>query len=94
MWSTCRYCAIFGASRLWEFPGGSPATSASIEQDVVYNQDGRHPIYLTVTDASGIVDRDTLYAVITSVPQSRPFKRHLNQRAYRWSLILRILIIA
>ncbi|WP_367390623.1 choice-of-anchor J domain-containing protein [Lewinella sp. LCG006] len=53
-----------GASWSWTFAGGTPATSADIQAEVTYDTPGTYLTTLTVTDAQGNSDTDSLYISI------------------------------
>ncbi|NHN26879.1 T9SS type A sorting domain-containing protein [Flavobacterium jejuense] len=48
------------ATWLWTFEGGIPATATTWQADVIFNTPGEHIVTLTVTDANGQSDTDTL----------------------------------
>ena len=50
-----------GASWSWTFQGGSPATSTQRNPAVYFAAPGTHMATLTITDASGQQDSDTIY---------------------------------
>ena len=50
-----------GATWAWTFQNGTPATSSNRNPVVYFNTPGSHMVTLTVTDASGQQDSDTLY---------------------------------
>jgi PKD repeat protein len=52
---------------LWDFPGGTPSTSTSQNQSVVYNTAGTYDVSLTVSNASGS-NTHTETATIVVVP--------------------------
>ncbi len=53
-----------GATWEWTFEGGSPATGNSWEENVTYDTPGTYLTILTVTNAGGVSDTDSLYIVI------------------------------
>ncbi len=79
------------ASRVWTFPGGSPATDTSRNPLVVYNTPGVYDVTLTVTNASGTDSKTETGIVIvspnnvtTSVPYSEGFEGGLFPTANSW----------
>ncbi|MCH2043855.1 MAG: T9SS type A sorting domain-containing protein [Saprospiraceae bacterium] len=50
-----------GASWSWTFENGSPASSSIRNPSVLFSSTGTHLVTLTVTDANGVSDIDSLY---------------------------------
>ena len=49
-----------GAGWQWSFQGGTPSASAIRNPDVIFSTPGNHQVILTVTDATGQSDSDTM----------------------------------
>lgn len=50
----------------WEFPTGSPASSSERNPSVLFSNAGNHLAILTITDANGNTDQDSLYVTVTN----------------------------
>lgn len=59
----------YGATRLWEFTGGTPATSTNEKVDVTYSSPGLYPVKITSTNSAGS-DVYFGYVDIESAPPS------------------------
>jgi len=55
-----------GGNLLWNFTGGTPATSTTSPVDVVYNTAGQYSVSLTVTYANGCSDTETATNLINA----------------------------
>lgn len=79
------------ASRVWTFPGGTPATDTSRNPVVVYNTPGTYDVTLTVTNAAGTDSKTETGIVIVSpnsvtptVPYTEGFEGGLFPSANGW----------
>ncbi len=82
------------ASRVWNFPGGTPANDTSRNPVVVYNTPGVYDVSLTVTNASGTdtkVETGIVIVspnnVVTSVPFFEGFEGGVFPSANDWYMI-------
>ena len=50
----------------WQFPTGTPSTSSQRNPTVLFSTPGNHLAVLTITDAIGNVDQDSLTVIVTS----------------------------
>ena len=56
-----------GASWSWTFQNGNPAASTQRNPSVLFNGLGVHEVVLTVTDANGQSDSDTMYVEVAGI---------------------------
>jgi len=57
------------SSRLWSFPGGTPATSTEVAPTVVYDTPGVYPVSLTVSDGTtSLTSTETSYITVLADP--------------------------
>lgn len=60
------------ASWSWEFPTGTPATSTERNPAVLFTDGGQHLAILTITDANGLTDMDSVYVSVNNF-DAQPF---------------------
>jgi hypothetical protein len=78
-----------GASWLWEFPGGLPPTSTLRNPKVVYKQQGKYDVTLTVTNPQGSSTKTVkeMVQILPATVNNPPVETHFSEGTFPLTVV-------